>query len=113
MKRLLTAAAITLAVLPAKAEDTSSGNFLLKACQSAVDNGTDWYSGYCLGLVDGLSAETVALGIACIPEQVTKGQIERVVLKYLQDRPQDLNLGAQMLAIKAIGTAWPCPTKKR
>ena len=114
MKLLLVAAAIILAVLPAKAdEDKSSGNYLIKACQRALDNFNDWQAGYCLGWVDGISAVNDGLNLVCMTDHVTRGQAVRVVVKYLQDHPKDLDRSGAILVAEALQEAWPCPPKKK
>lgn len=45
---------------------------------------------------------------ACIPEGATLLQLVRVVVKYLQDNPKDLNKPEGNLAMKALGDAYPC-----
>ena len=43
---------------------------------------------------------------------VTQGQVERIVKKYLQEHPKDLHEGRWALTVKALVDAFPCSTKE-
>jgi hypothetical protein len=60
--------------------------------------------GYCVGLLDGLDYE----GVKCRPRDITKGQLVRVVLTYIDSRPERMHEDFRVLAIEAMKTAWPC-----
>ena len=45
-------------------------------------------------------------------EGVTFSQMERVVVKFLQDNPKKLNLNQSTLVVKALSKAFPCLKKK-
>jgi hypothetical protein len=64
--------------------------------------------GYCIGLVNGV---TNASPQVCPDEAVTTGQTVRVVLKYLEDHPEELHLNNAVLAEKALAKAFPCPKR--
>src|ERR1700694_821959 len=100
MKYILAAVALMLFAIPARAEvNTSDGNYLLGSCQIVIrnvdnpDNHQDkyeaWRDGYCRGIVRGVSA---ASSLICPQDGVTSGQEIRVVLKFLQDHPEKLNM---------------------
>ena len=67
-----------------------------------------WRDGYCTGLVYGISNASPHV---CPDEEVTTGQETRVVLKYLQDHPEELHLDNAVLVEKALEKAFPCPKK--
>ncbi|MNJ01850.1 hypothetical protein D3C73_1616130 [compost metagenome] len=46
--------------------------------------------------------------IFCVPTTVTYAQLVRVVVKYLQDNPKDLNKGRMTLVWQALMDAYPC-----
>ena len=50
---------------------------------------------------------TVVSGI-CKPANVTNFQMVRVVVKYIDDRPERQHENFKVLAIEALGAAWPC-----
>jgi hypothetical protein len=94
------------------------GNDLLPRCQQAVEaiDKTTWKNanesfnaGFCLGLVQGVS---YASADVCTEEGVTFSQMERVVVKFLQDNPKKLNLNQSTLVQTALSKAFPCLKKK-
>jgi hypothetical protein len=67
-----------------------------------------WRDGYCTGLVNGV---TNASPRVCPDEAVTTGQTLRVVVKYLEDHPEELHLDNAVLVEKALAKAFPCVKK--
>lgn len=72
--------------------------------------------GYCLGLTQGVrqtmqyqNDELPAKYRTCFPEGMTNGQGVRIVLKYLQDHPAELQDHAMFLVHRAYKAAYPCP----
>jgi hypothetical protein len=61
--------------------------------------------GYCMGTIQGIFS---ALMDICAPPGVTKTQMIRVVVKYIDDRPARLNEDFNALAVEALRAAWPC-----
>jgi hypothetical protein len=88
-----------------------SANGIMQACRDSLagrpmGNVTQGLErGYCAGMVTGIFE--VAIG-ACAPRNVTTGQAVRVVVKYIDDRPERLNESFSMLAVEALRAAWPC-----
>lgn len=44
----------------------------------------------------------------CVPEDATLGQMIRVVVKYIEERPAEMHLLFVALAMLALRDAWPC-----
>lgn len=95
------------------------GNELLRQCQDALSDNADSVNllntGMCFGTITGVSDTVVGLQaskvmspILCIPDGVTTGQMARIVVKYLEENPKDLNLKGATLAFAAIVTTYPC-----
>lgn len=97
------------------------GNQLITQCAIAVKAGegapVDRYYdvGYCLGLTQGVrqtmqyqNDELPAKYRTCFPEGITNGQGVRIVLKYLQDHPAELQDHAIFLVHRAYKEAYPC-----
>jgi hypothetical protein len=49
---------------------------------------------------------------SCVPPNATTSQMVRVVVKYLRDNPDRLNLPSAILATDAIRSAFPCTSPK-
>jgi hypothetical protein len=48
------------------------------------------------------------LAAYCLPEQVSSSQIVRVVVAYLERRPEDLHKDTELLVVLALADAFPC-----
>jgi hypothetical protein len=119
---LLLVAPLCVGVVPVQTigQTTShqDGNDLLPRCQQAVeaidratwkDVNESFNAGFCFGLVQGVS---YASADVCTGEGVTFSQMERVVIKFLQDNPKKLNLNQSTLVQMALSKAFPCLKKK-
>jgi Rap1a immunity proteins len=105
-----------LAVGFGTAQDVSTGNWLLTTCQIAAKSIDDpnveqthfeaFRDGYCKGIVQGIAYASAQV---CPAGNVTLGQEVRVVTKYLQDHPEELNQQSTRLVDKALAKAFPCP----
>lgn len=89
------------------------GNELLINCSLADDlskqrSASDsLLAGYCYGLVHGVSQ--TAPGV-CVPQKVPLGQAIKVVLKFLNDNPNKLQIDGAALTRDALSNAFPCPS---
>jgi hypothetical protein len=100
---------------------TGTGNELIKQCGYAVNEAIDgphqWAAGYCMGLVMGVAQMQDSVFLVwpriSIPAGVTLGQEIRVVQKYLEDHPKDLQLNDCALIEWALYEAWPAPEEKK
>jgi len=110
----------------ARAADERSGNTLLKDCQAALDPNTPLLfsattcMAYLQGLDDGESLKMLPPPDVsrtpygpqwrqwCTPDNVTVGQMVRVVAKYLGGNPASLHEDKLLLVRRAFEDAWPC-----
>ena len=131
MKVLLVLLLVVVAVfsLPSwcNAQDRD-GNKLLLDCGAAVtifDGGgksldTDKFidASRCIGLMQGMFGMNDFYGLTgatlvfCRPNNSTAGQAARIVVKYLQDHPEQLHQDEFGLAVAALQAAFPCTNKK-
>lgn len=106
-------AAIIVIGEAAFAAEVGTADAMMPACRMAVGmqpNGptnqfTYQNSGICIGIVDGLSFQSPGI---CTPSGVTIAQGIRVVIKYIDDRPERLNENFKTLVLEALRAAWPC-----
>ena len=108
------------------------GNELLQDCNAAIaaidhsetSKPSDALEvGLCLGRVGGVMDTMLVWQIAddahkqepfwgsCIPADVSPTQAVRVVLKYLNDHPEELNRGDSTLVMSGLSKAFPCKKK--
>jgi hypothetical protein len=88
--------------IPAK----QNGMELLEECN---ENTHGFESGYCLGLIRGVSMASSGI----CDEQITLGQEKLVVEKFLKDNPEKLNQPDVTLIWMALTKAFPCPKVKQ
>jgi hypothetical protein len=92
------------------------GNQLITSCKSAVQKLDEpsrvftqqevYYIGYCDGFVSGIADSPQTQSDANLMG-VPRGQLERVVVKYLEDHPEKLSLASSFLVREALIKAFP------
>ena len=70
-------------------------------------------AGVCVGAIETLLMLYATASLAgpttiCVPNNVSTGQLVRVVIRYMDARPERLNESFALLAIEAFRAAWPC-----
>jgi hypothetical protein len=127
MRTAIVCGALALAVTTAVAqtnvwEDGASASFMLPGCKAALTNQinrplTDqvdgpFLAGMCLGYIRAIGMFTATPRgsrlCADIPG-VTSEEMVRVVVRYIEARPQRMNEPFIWLATSAVIDAWPCP----
>jgi hypothetical protein len=111
---ILALAVIVPSITRAQTVNThGTGMYLLESCREYSTffnprdhrDTDDWYKvGYCDGVVKGVSDTMTDISV---PSGVTIGQIELVVIKYLEDNPQILNKRDTFLIREALRKAFP------
>lgn len=108
-----------------KGASNKTGNDLLPSCSLAVDAADNkglstpqlMEAGNCLTYIEGF-LDGYALGavggspIACLPEDVTVGQVARIVVKWMKDHPEKLNDAAPVCVLAALYNSFPCKNSK-
>ena len=95
-------------------QDVTTGTWLLGSCQitvKATDDRTfqendleSFRDGFCRGMIEGVSKASPRV---CL-DDVTYAQEVRIVLKYLQDHPEEIHQRNAILVDKALSRAFPC-----
>ena len=62
---------------------------------------------FCVGIITGLSYMGQPYGI-CLPVGATSQQAARVVVQYIDGRPERMNENFMLLTVEALQAAWPC-----
>jgi hypothetical protein len=107
--RVVFAIALVFFATPAGAQDTYSANYRMEGCRAVMGDRPTYGSGYCLGMVDGLVfGEDRDPPRLCIPGPVTRVQMVRVVVAYIDARPARMHEDIRGLALEALLKAWPC-----
>lgn len=88
-------------------EDMNSANYMMPGCRALTSNreGDAFKRGLCGGTVETLVkwARNV-----CSPNHWTIGQSVRIVVRYIDTRPERMHEDFGQLAHEALRAAWPC-----
>jgi hypothetical protein len=101
------------ATAAAESSPRTSADMLLPGCEILI--GADPRgsaelladAGHCYGLIEGLSYASRALGF-CPPADATLAQMARVIIAYIEARPERMHENLPALAVEAQRRAWPC-----
>lgn len=130
MRTLFGCALLVLISVGGFAQDSWKGNgeSLLKTCslevrildREKVTSEESVQAAMCVGYVMGVHdmeftvqmleehQKVVVMHHSCAPSNVSTGQAVRVVVKYLRDNPERLNMPAAILVTDAVRNAFPC-----
>ena len=100
----------------------ATANYLLSTCKLAIlaadpaTRPTDFDyqkavdSNYCLGYIQGFKEANALTPIPnfCVPDAVTLGQLIKVVVKYMDEHPEELHLLSGLVVREALQKAFPC-----
>ena len=115
--------AVALSGLAVCGQAMADGNNLLAQCQASIrfmnnnnDSTNEFGQGKCLGIVEAVIESAMIRNNqlpkesrVCFPEGgISYGQGIRIVVKYLQETPSLLHMPDTVLAMVAIGQAYPC-----
>jgi len=101
--KTIAALAIAAFAVTARAEFWSGNDLIEKlTSQSAFEKGASL--GYIMGVAD------TTLGLYhCASRNVTAGQVQDIVKKYLLERPENRHMTADVIVTAAMAIAFPCP----
>lgn len=120
--RLLIFASLCLLAAPGHSSPYSlTGNDLLARCAGpyATENDKSEGVAFCQGYIQGIQQmHYIVVGLRnvqplyCDPtESGNYDQMQRVLVKYLQDNPQNLHRDARLLVTAAFAQAFPCSSE--
>lgn len=112
MKHLIAIALLLASVTPARAQvDEHSANYWLPYCQAALDVRGSYspasviVQARCLRIIAGLLYDNLSI---CVPSDALSGQAIRLVVAYIQARPERMQEDFMDLANEALLQEWPC-----
>jgi hypothetical protein len=91
------------------------GNDLLEDCSAVNEQSANFSSGVCNGYIAGISemADTILNpGFICPSDNITARQLVRIVIKYLNDHPEQLHERKPKVVLRALVEAFPCKKLK-
>jgi hypothetical protein len=112
MKHLIAIALLLASLMPVRAqEDEQSANYWLPFCQAALDIRGSYspasvsVQARCLRAIADL---LYANRNICVPHDALSGQAIRLVVAYIQARPERMQEDFMDLANEALLEGWPC-----
>src|SRR5262249_16117225 len=114
---LLIVCGVSAVAQPASKSDTSANDIFL-GCKAFVAGQAltlqlNAGGNYCSGIVDALAGVTKYLQPpewqSCAPPNSDARQLARVVINYIEARPQRMHEDFRRLTMEAFHNAWPCP----
>jgi Ssp1 endopeptidase immunity protein Rap1a len=103
-------ALLCLTALPTEAA-FYNGNKLYTECTGS--KATDQVS--CISYIEGIADMVAGLwtpkDTACFSPGINAGQLQDIVVNYLQDHPENRHWPATILVLQALHDAFPCPRK--
>jgi hypothetical protein len=104
-------AVVILLALTMPAHAQHSANSYMPGCRDFIANtwtASDAYQrGKCVGFIAGLIYEAAETSF-CMPQGVTYEQGVRLVVAYIEARPQRMHESFGNLAHEALTAVWPC-----
>ena len=90
-----------------------SGNQLFAKCQVAEGSG-QWSDclGYVTAISDAMEHSVIDDFSACVPDGVSRVQLNAVVVRHMQKHPEWRHYSADSLVASALSEAFPCPKPK-
>jgi Rap1a immunity proteins len=94
--------------------DRWSANYLMPACRNWIAFAGDRQGideALCAGIISGLAYTVKFLppdSSSCSPQGVTTGEMVRVVVAYIERRPERMHEDFRRLVVEAWHEAWPC-----
>jgi Rap1a immunity proteins len=88
-----------------------------RGCRAIIEEKVGgWFEGFAAGQCFGITQRLAwtrgpQIGIFCPPDGATHGQMLRVVVRYIEEHPQDMHEAFALLAYRALHEVWPCTPK--
>jgi hypothetical protein len=86
----------------------SSANLYLPPCQKLIQRERDTRSAFGRGVCQGTVYGLLYASDSCLPTGVSLLQVVRVVVAYIERRPQRMHEDFRKLSVEALHEAWPC-----
>src|SRR5262249_32402699 len=121
--RAVVSATLFVSATEATAQESpgdNSANSVFSGCKAFVEGRTTSSKlhaegNFCSGAVHALAGVGKYLSPpewqSCVPANSTAGQLARVVINYIEARPQRMHEDFRLLTLEAFHYAWPCKSR--
>ena len=85
-----------------------TADFYLSGCKDFIAGRSNFFAGRCVGAVEVLDALNSDTKLFCPPDNIDNLQRVRIIVSYIEARPERKNEDFRLLANEAMAKAWPC-----
>jgi hypothetical protein len=103
--------AVLISPIPARPQSVArsySAEFYVEGCKDFLAGNSSFFAGRCIGALEVLDALNDDTKMFCPPEGATNLQRAKVVVNYIETRPDRKNADFRLVANQAMAKAWPC-----
>ena len=113
---------ITALGAPASAAERIDGRQLLEQCEKLGEGPANHYyagtcAGYIMGVIDShngaVGTEKMSEPYFCVPDEVSRGELIDIALKYVEEHPERRHFGGATLIWMALVFEYPCVDWRR
>ena len=94
------------------------GTALREECRLLDSNPNSHQSGMCLGFVNGVHAGHLVIHewskmepFYCAPDGLSHKQVALIVVKFMDEHPELLDINAESIVLCSLASAFPCPVE--
>jgi hypothetical protein len=85
-----------------------TAEFYLPGCKEFLTGQSDFLSGRCVGAIEVLDALSQDTKAFCAPDDTNNLERVRIVVAYIEARPERMKDDFRLLANEAMTKTWPC-----
>jgi len=93
---------------PAAVKRAYTAEFYLPGCKDFIAGQSNFLGGRCVGAVEVLDALSQDTKAFCAPEAANNLERVRIIVAYIDTRPERKKEDFRLLANEAMAKAWPC-----
>lgn len=98
----------TAQAAPPAVKRAYTAEFYLSGCKDFIGGETNFLAGRCVGAVEVLDALSHDTKAFCAPEATNNLERVRIIVAYIEARPERMKEDFRLLANEAMANAWPC-----
>jgi hypothetical protein len=93
---------------PAAVTRAYTAEFYLPGCKDFIAGQSNFLGGRCVGAIEVLDALSNDTKAFCAPETTNNLERVRIIVTYIEARPERIKEDFRLLANEAMAKAWPC-----
>ena len=93
---------------PPAVRHSYTAEFYLPGCKDFIAGKSNFLGGRCVGVIEVLDALSQDTKAFCTPETTNNLERMRIIVAYIEARPERMKEDFRLLANEAMAKAWPC-----